>query len=202
MVGMAVAGDVTKRQRVVGGPLDLAAGVTAGGVAVDQQRQQRRRVIRGTALAGIGPLQVAQVQPFHHLDHVARQVPLGQPLLHRRRQEEVDVAVDRTEVAHRRRPSGLMALFYRDSRRPAAGKSDRLLAAASGIGRTLSAPGFPRRCRSGPSCHGRGRRAAPPPARRCRSRPPPPFRLADPDPAAPAPTAADAAWSTRSDRSR
>jgi len=40
VVGVTVAGKVTKRQRVVGRLLDLAAGVTAGGVAVDQQRQQ------------------------------------------------------------------------------------------------------------------------------------------------------------------
>lgn len=36
MIGMAVAGDVPERQRVVDRPLDLAAGEGAGGVAVDQ----------------------------------------------------------------------------------------------------------------------------------------------------------------------
>ncbi|HYN78382.1 MAG TPA: thioredoxin family protein, partial [Lamprocystis sp. (in: g-proteobacteria)] len=46
---------------------------------------------------------------------------------HRRRQQKVDGAGDRTEVAHRHRPSGLMALLYRDACRAAAGKSDRLL---------------------------------------------------------------------------
>ena len=40
LVGMTVAGDVAIRQRVLGRALDLAAGVTAGGGAVDQQRQQ------------------------------------------------------------------------------------------------------------------------------------------------------------------
>ena len=115
VVGMAVAGEVAKRQRVVGRPLDLAAGITAGGIAVDQQRQQGRRVIGGTAPATIGPLQLAQVQSFDHLGDVARQMPLGQPLLHRGRQQEVDVAVDRSEVAHRHRPSGLLPLLYRDA---------------------------------------------------------------------------------------
>jgi hypothetical protein len=36
---MAVGGDEAKRRGVIDRPLDLAAGVAAGGVAVDQQRQ-------------------------------------------------------------------------------------------------------------------------------------------------------------------
>ena len=39
VVGVTVAGNVMKGQRIVCCLLDLAAGVTAGGVAVDQQRQ-------------------------------------------------------------------------------------------------------------------------------------------------------------------
>lgn len=40
VVGMAVGGDEAKRRVVVGRPLDLAAGTAAGGVSIDQQRQQ------------------------------------------------------------------------------------------------------------------------------------------------------------------
>ena len=51
VVGMAVGGDEAKRQRVVGRPLDLAPGVASRGVAVDEQRQQHRRVVRGATPA-------------------------------------------------------------------------------------------------------------------------------------------------------
>ena len=57
-------------------------------------------------------LELAQVQPFDDLDDVARQMALGQPLLHRGWQEKVNVAVDRAEAAHRVWPSGSVPLFY------------------------------------------------------------------------------------------
>jgi DNA-binding NtrC family response regulator len=64
-------------------------------------------------------------------------VPFGQPLLHRGRQEEVDVTVDRTKLGHRLRPQDRYPSSTGTPRRPAAGKSDRLpgslLAEAFGI---------------------------------------------------------------------
>ena len=94
---MPVAGDIPERQRVIGRPLDLAAGERASGVAVDQQREQRRRVIRLAATSSIGPFQFRQVQPFHYIDYVARQVRLRQPLLHRWRQQVVGVSINRVK---------------------------------------------------------------------------------------------------------
>ena len=78
----------------------------------------------------------------------------------------------------------------------------RRIAAACGSGQALSAPGPPPRCRSAPSCPWPGHLPAPAAHRRCRSHPPPPCRLVGRGPGAPAPTAADAAWPTRSGRSR
>ena len=85
MVGMAVGGDEAKRQGVVGRPLDLAAGVAAGGVTVDQQRQQGGGVVRQATPPGVGLLQRTEIQSLHDLDDVARQVTFGQPILDRGR---------------------------------------------------------------------------------------------------------------------
>lgn len=87
---MLVVRNEAKRQRVIGGPLDLTAGVATGGATLNQQREQQRRVVRKAASPGIGPLQRAEIKPLDDLNHVARQVPLGQPILHRRWQQKVD----------------------------------------------------------------------------------------------------------------
>lgn len=104
VVGMGVGGDEAKGQGVVGRPLNLAAGEAAGGVAVDQQCQQGGRVVGQTAPPSVGSLQLTKIKIFHHLDHIARQVALRKPLLHRGQQQKIAVAVDRTEMAHRLRP--------------------------------------------------------------------------------------------------
>src|SRR3546814_14524126 len=62
VIRVQVAGNEAKRQRVVGGTLDLAARMGAGGIAIDQQRQQQRRVIRLAAAPGIDALQFRQIQ--------------------------------------------------------------------------------------------------------------------------------------------
>ncbi len=95
MVRVPVARDEPERERVVGCPLDLAAGEGARGVAVDEQRQQRGRVVRVAAPARVGALEFGQVQRIDHVHHAARQVALGQPILHRRRQQVLRVAVSR-----------------------------------------------------------------------------------------------------------
>ena len=59
----------------------------------------------------MGPLQRLQVQPFHYLHAITRQMAFGQLLLRRRWQEIVDVAVNQPEVAHRRNPRIAMALL-------------------------------------------------------------------------------------------
>ena len=58
VVGVLIAGDEPKRQRSVAGSLDLAAGVGASGLAVDQQREQQRRVIGRAATTRIRALQL------------------------------------------------------------------------------------------------------------------------------------------------
>ena len=84
VVGMAVGGDEAQRQGVVGCPLHLAAGVASGGIALDQQRELPRGVVGQAAPPGAGPFQRAKIHPLDDLDHLARQVPCGEPILHRR----------------------------------------------------------------------------------------------------------------------
>ena len=100
VVGLGVGGNEAKRHRVVTGALDLAAGVHPGGVAVDQQAQQHRRVVRVAAASGVLPNQLAQVQLVDDFDDKARQVILRQPFIHRRRQQVGGVSIYGNEAAH------------------------------------------------------------------------------------------------------
>ena len=100
VIGVGVGRHVAKRHRVVGRALDLAAGVHAVGVAVDQQAQQHRRVVRRRASARVLPHQIAQIKLLDDFDHEARQVTTGQPFVHRRRQQVRGVSVNGHEAAH------------------------------------------------------------------------------------------------------
>ena len=101
VIGMGIGGDVAKRDRVMGGLLDAPATEGAGGIAVDQQRQQHRRVIRRRACAAILAGQRRQVQLLDNVHHKARHMVLGQPFIHRWRQQILGIAITLTEVAHR-----------------------------------------------------------------------------------------------------
>lgn len=58
------------------GSLDLAAEVHTGGVAVDQQAQQHRRVVRIAAASRVLPHQLTQVQLVDDFDDKKGQVIL------------------------------------------------------------------------------------------------------------------------------
>jgi hypothetical protein len=81
MVRVRASGNEAKRDRVVARPLDLAAGEHAIGVAIDQQSQKHRGVIRRAAPPGVGFLQCAQVQPVNHLDNEPCQVAFRKPVI-------------------------------------------------------------------------------------------------------------------------
>jgi pimeloyl-ACP methyl ester carboxylesterase len=100
VVGLRVRSNEAKRHRVVTGALDLAAGVHASGVAVHQQAQQHRRVVRIAAASGVLADQLAQVQLVDDFDNKARQMILWQPLVHRRRQQVGSVSIYGNEAAH------------------------------------------------------------------------------------------------------
>jgi hypothetical protein len=72
VIGVLVGGDEAKRHRIIGGPLQLAAGEHARGVAVDQNAQQDRRVVRGFARATVAAHHRPQIQACDHLHHEPR----------------------------------------------------------------------------------------------------------------------------------
>ena len=100
VVGMIVGRDEAESDRIIGRALQLAARKHPRGVAVDQKPQQHARVIGRRARAAIGLHERREVQLLDHLDHEARQMPLGKPFLHRRRQQKPRLPVDRSEIAH------------------------------------------------------------------------------------------------------
>src|SRR4051794_4199274 len=82
----------------------------------------------GRARTAVAPPHHPQIQAVDHLHHKASQVLLRQPLVNRRRQKEPSLAVDRPEVAHRRKileKRSKRALILSGS--PRGVKSDRLL---------------------------------------------------------------------------
>ena len=69
-------------------------------VAVEQQRNHHRRIVRRTALAvvAVDHEERPQIQRRHGVDHEPRQMPLGQPLTQTRRQQQVLITITREEV--------------------------------------------------------------------------------------------------------
>ena len=101
VVGMIVGRDETERHRVVRRPLQLPAREYARRITVNQHPQQHSGMVRRRPSAPIRADHRAQIEPVDHLDHKTRQMPLRQPLVHRRRQQKTRLPIDRAEVAHR-----------------------------------------------------------------------------------------------------
>ena len=76
VIRVAARGNEPERHRIKGRPLNLAAGKHPGCIAINQQRQQLRRMVGCAASALVGLLQPAQVQPIHHLNNKPCQVIL------------------------------------------------------------------------------------------------------------------------------
>ena len=87
VIGVAVGRNVAKCQRLVGRRLDAPARIGPARIAVDEQREQHRRVIGRRACAAIGAGHARQVELIDNLDHEPRQMTLGQPVFNRRRQQ-------------------------------------------------------------------------------------------------------------------
>ena len=88
VVGVLVRRDKAERHRIVGSPLQLAAGKHPGGVAVDQKAQQHGRVVGCRPRAAIAFAHRGQIHPVDNLHHEAGQVSLRQPFIDRRRHQE------------------------------------------------------------------------------------------------------------------
>ncbi len=114
VVGMLIGGDEAERHRIIRGTLQLAAGEHARGVAVDDQPEQQRGMIRGLARSAIAADHAPQIELLDDLDDEARQMPLRKPFVHRRRHQETRVTVDRAQVTH----VANIQRRWRESRRP------------------------------------------------------------------------------------
>ncbi len=80
--------------------LDAPARINTSGIAVEEQAQHHRRVIRDRTGATVAPGERRQIELIDDVDHEARQVILGQPVLHRGRQQKRRGAIYRTEIDH------------------------------------------------------------------------------------------------------
>jgi len=81
VIGMAAGTNVAEGHRIVGRPLQLATGENTRGVAINQNRQQGRRMVRLRSSSSVLACQLRQVQLFDHLHDEARQVILVQPIV-------------------------------------------------------------------------------------------------------------------------
>ena len=81
MIGMAAGGDVAEGHRVMRRALQLAAGEDARGVAIHQDRQQGRRMVRFRAASGVLPDELGQIQLVDHFNDEPRQVIFVQPVV-------------------------------------------------------------------------------------------------------------------------
>ena len=100
VVGVGARSDVAKGDRVVGGPLDLAAGEHACGVAIHQKGKQGGWMMGFGATACVLARESGQIESVDDLDHKACQVILREPVIYRGRQQIVSLAVGDDEVGH------------------------------------------------------------------------------------------------------
>ncbi len=84
VVGVGACGNVAKGDRVEGGPLDLAAGEHACGVAIDQQGEQGGWVMGLGATASVLAGEARDIESINDFDHEAGQVVLREPVVYRR----------------------------------------------------------------------------------------------------------------------
>ena len=82
---MAAGGDVPEGHRIIGCALQLAAGEDARGVTIDQDCQQRGRMVRFRAAACVLSGEAGQIQLINHLNDKPGQVIFVQPVVQRRR---------------------------------------------------------------------------------------------------------------------
>ena len=111
-----VGADHPRRDVLDAAPLDPPRRALADRVAVEQQRDHHRRIVRRPALpvVAIGRVERAQIKLRDGVDDKPREMPLRQPLAQARRQQQLLIAITREEVL--RHPE--MVLTTPDGARP------------------------------------------------------------------------------------
>ena len=100
MIRLRVGGNIAKGDRIVRRRLNAPARIHARGVAIDEQAQHHCRMIGGGTGPTVLPGQRREIELIDDIDYEARQVILGQPILHRGWQQKRRGAIDRTEIDH------------------------------------------------------------------------------------------------------
>jgi hypothetical protein len=105
VIGRVVGGDDAERDIVLAAPLDRARGPHTDRVAVDEQRDHHRRIVRRTTppVVAIGRVERRQIHLGDCVQHEPREVALGQPLAQARRQQQLLLAITRDEVLRHHR---------------------------------------------------------------------------------------------------
>jgi len=93
-----------ERHRIVGGALDLATGKDPGGITVNQQCQQHRRMVSRRSAPLVTTHQPAQIQLLDDLHNEPGQMVVRQPLIDGGRQQVLLLAADLDKSAHRGGP--------------------------------------------------------------------------------------------------
>jgi hypothetical protein len=97
VIGRLVGGDHPKRDVVMAATLDRPRRAHPDRIGVDEQRHHHRRIVRRATppVIAIARIERRQIHLGNRIEHEPRQVPLGHPLAHARRQQQPP-ARDRT----------------------------------------------------------------------------------------------------------
>ena len=100
VIGRLIGADHARGDVLDTAPLQPPRRTLPDRVAVKQQRDHHRRIVRRPTMPvdPIGRVEPAQVKRGDGVDHEPREVPLGQPLAQARRQQQLLLAITRDEV--------------------------------------------------------------------------------------------------------
>jgi hypothetical protein len=98
VLGVLICRNVTKRNRIVCRPLQLARRELPGRITIKQQRYHLLGLIGCRTSAGISRANRFQVELRHHVDDKARQMILGDPLLDARGHQKQRIAIERFKM--------------------------------------------------------------------------------------------------------
>jgi hypothetical protein len=104
VIGPLVGADNARGNGLDAAPLDPPRRPLADRVAVEQQRDHHRRIVRRPALTVVAVERVErpQIERRDGVDDKPHEVPVGQPLTQARRQQQLLIAVAREEVLRHR----------------------------------------------------------------------------------------------------
>ena len=98
VIGMIVRRDEPEGHRVIRRPFELAARKHPRRITINQKPDQNLRMIRRRTRATIAAAHRTQVKALDYLHNKPRQVLLGKPLIHRRRQKKAGLTIHHSKI--------------------------------------------------------------------------------------------------------